>query len=48
MAEFARGLSGVADIGRRMIDRTGLAGNWDAELMFTPERLPRQPPGEEP
>jgi uncharacterized protein (TIGR03435 family) len=44
---FANGISG--QVGRMVIDRTGLAGNWDFELTFAPERpLGALPPGVEP
>lgn len=45
---FARGISNR--VGRAVIDRTGLTGNWDFELTFAPEALPGQqlPPGAEP
>jgi uncharacterized protein (TIGR03435 family) len=48
LSDFARGLSGIPDVGRTVIDRTGLTGNWDAELTFTPDRLPQRTPGQEP
>jgi uncharacterized protein (TIGR03435 family) len=48
LSEFARGLSGVPDVGRNVIDRTGLTGNWEIELTFTPDRLPQRSPGQEP
>jgi uncharacterized protein (TIGR03435 family) len=38
MSEFARGLSNFPDIGRAVIDRTGLTGNWDIDLTFRPDR----------
>jgi uncharacterized protein (TIGR03435 family) len=31
-----------------VIDRTGLTGNWDVDLTFTPDRLPQRAPGQEP
>jgi len=47
LALFANGISG--QVGRMVIDRTGLTGNWDFELNFTPDRpLGQQPPGAEP
>jgi uncharacterized protein (TIGR03435 family) len=48
LSELARGLSGSPDIGRTVIDRTGLTGNWDLELTFTPDCLPERSPGQEP
>jgi uncharacterized protein (TIGR03435 family) len=42
---FAEGLSG--QVGRVVVDQTGLAGNWDFELMFAAERPAGLPPGEE-
>jgi bla regulator protein blaR1 len=35
LSQLANGLQGLA--GRIVIDRTGLSGNWDAELTFAPE-----------
>jgi uncharacterized protein (TIGR03435 family) len=35
LSQLANGLQGLA--GRMIIDRTGLSGNWDAELTFMPE-----------
>ena len=47
LSVFANGISG--QLGRMVIDRTGLAGNWDFELTFAPERpLGALPPGVEP
>ena len=48
LSEFARGLSGAPDVGRNVIDRTGLTGNWDLELTYRPDRLPQRPAGQEP
>jgi len=42
---FATGLGG--QVGRVVVDRTGLAGNWDLELTFAPERPAWLPPVEE-
>jgi uncharacterized protein (TIGR03435 family) len=47
LSVFANGISG--QLGRMVIDRTGLTGNWDFELSFAPERpLGALPPGVEP
>ena len=47
LSVFANGISG--QLGRMVIDRTGLAGNWDFELTFAPERpLGALRPGVEP
>ncbi|HLO26614.1 MAG TPA: TIGR03435 family protein, partial [Geobacteraceae bacterium] len=35
MSFFANGIAG--QVGRVVVDRTGLAGNWDFELRFAPE-----------
>jgi uncharacterized protein (TIGR03435 family) len=48
LSEFARALSGSPDIGRGVVDRTGLTGNWDFELTYTPDRLPFRTLGQEP
>jgi uncharacterized protein (TIGR03435 family) len=48
LSAFARALSGSADIGRNVIDRTGMSGAWDFELTFTPDRPQQRPPGQEP
>lgn len=37
---FANGLAG--QVGRIVVDRTGLEGNWDFEFTFTPERVRQQ------
>ena len=42
---FANGIAG--QVGRMVVDRTGLSGNWDFELTFAPER-PLGAPGAEP
>jgi uncharacterized protein (TIGR03435 family) len=46
MTDFARALSGSAEIGRNVIDQTGLTGGWEFQLMFLPpqQRLPGQEP----
>jgi uncharacterized protein (TIGR03435 family) len=45
MSQIAEGLSGY--VGRVVADRTGLSGNYDLTLQWTPERLPNanQQPG---
>ncbi|HVQ14619.1 MAG TPA: TIGR03435 family protein [Vicinamibacterales bacterium] len=44
LAVFATNISG--QLGRTVVDRTGLTGNWDFELTFAPERpLGALPPG---
>lgn len=43
---FANGLSG--QVGRFVVDRTGLAGTWDFELTFAAEPRGLLPPGQEP
>jgi uncharacterized protein (TIGR03435 family) len=48
LSEFAQALSISPDIGRSVVDRTGLTGTWDFELTFTPDRLPQRLPGQEP
>jgi uncharacterized protein (TIGR03435 family) len=47
LSEFAQALSISPDIGRSVVDRTGLTGTWDFELTFTPDRLPQRLPGQE-
>jgi uncharacterized protein (TIGR03435 family) len=39
MAFFALGLAN--EIGRSVVDRTGLTGNWDFELTYTRDRVRR-------
>ena len=47
LSVFATNISG--QLGRTVIDRTGLTGNWDFELTFAPERpLGALPPGVDP
>ena len=38
MSQIAEGLSGY--VGRVVVDRTGLSGNYDLTLQWTPERSP--------
>lgn len=42
LAQFANGISGR--VGRQVIDRTGLSGEWSAELSFAPLPAPGAPP----
>ena len=46
MTDLARALSGSAEIGRNVIDQTGLTGAWEFQLMLVPpqQRLPGQEP----
>jgi uncharacterized protein (TIGR03435 family) len=47
LSAFANNISG--QVGRMVVDRTGLGGVWDFELTFAPERpLGPLPPGAEP
>ena len=46
MSDFARNLSGSAEIGRNVIDQTGLTGGWEFQLMFAPPR--QRAAGQEP
>jgi bla regulator protein blaR1 len=32
-------------IGRTVVDKTGLSGNYDANLTWTPDQMPQRPPG---
>jgi uncharacterized protein (TIGR03435 family) len=45
LSMFANGLGG--QVGRVVVDRTGLLGNWDFELTFAAERPVWLPPAEE-
>jgi uncharacterized protein (TIGR03435 family) len=45
LSMFQNGLAG--QVGRVVVDRTGLVGNWDFELTFAPERPVWLPPAEE-
>ena len=46
LSEFAKVLSPYEE--RTVIDRTGLTGNWDFELRFTPEEVGPPAPGQDP
>ena len=46
MTDLARALSGSAEIGRIVIDQTGLTGAWEFQLTFVPPQ--QRPPGQEP
>lgn len=43
LAQFANSLGMFT--GRVVIDRTGLAGNYDFNLTWTPDQMPQRPPG---
>jgi uncharacterized protein (TIGR03435 family) len=49
MPQFATALSMLTNtgssLGRLIVDRTGLAGNYDVDLRFTPDRIPNFGPG---
>jgi len=45
LSTFVNGLA--AQVGRFVVDRTGLTGNWDFELKFIPEQPIGLPPGAE-
>jgi uncharacterized protein (TIGR03435 family) len=47
MSDLARNLSGSAEIGRNVVDQTGLTGFWQFELLLG-ERPPQRAPGLEP
>ena len=47
MTDFARALSGSAEIGRNVIDQTGLTGVWQFELSLA-EQPQQRAPGLEP
>ena len=48
LAQFANGLSPL--VGRQVIDKTGLTGNYDVDLTWTPDQMPQgtPPPGAPP
>ena len=50
MSELAKTLSSLPYIGRVVVDQTGLTGNWQFELTYTPDvdQLPPQPGGAPP
>ena len=43
MAQIASNIAGQT--GRTVTDRTGLTGNWDVDLSYTPDRMPARAPG---
>ena len=43
LAQFANSLSMF--VGRIVVDRTGLTGNFDFNLTWTPDQMPQRPPG---
>jgi uncharacterized protein (TIGR03435 family) len=43
LAQFVATIS--QQVGRTVVDRTGLTGNFDINLTFTPDRLPQRPAG---
>ena len=43
LAQFANSLGMF--VGRVVLDRTGLAGNYDANLRWTPDQMPQRAPG---
>ena len=47
MSDLAKTLSSLPYIGRVVVDQTGLTGNWEFELTYTPDpdQLPPQPGG---
>jgi uncharacterized protein (TIGR03435 family) len=46
LSEFAKVLSPYEE--RTVVDRTGLTGNWDFELRFTPDDVGQPAPGQDP
>ena len=46
MSDLARNLSGSAEIGRNVVDQTGLTGAWEFQLTFVPPQ--QRAPGQEP
>jgi uncharacterized protein (TIGR03435 family) len=43
LSQFANSLAMFT--GRVVLDRTGLAGNYDVTLTWTPDQMPQRPPG---
>ena len=43
LIQFASAIS--QQLGRTVVDRTGLTGNFDIDITFTPDRLPQRPAG---
>jgi bla regulator protein blaR1 len=43
LAQFASSLGMF--VGRVVVDKTGLAGNYDVNLTWTPDQMPQRPPG---
>jgi uncharacterized protein (TIGR03435 family) len=43
LSQFANSLGMFT--GRIVLDRTGLAGNWDVNLTWTPDQMAQRPPG---
>jgi uncharacterized protein (TIGR03435 family) len=43
MSQIAQGLANF--LGRTVQDKTGLTGNYDASLTWTPDQMPQRPPG---
>ena len=42
MVQFANALSPM--VGRQVLDKTGLTGNYEFDLTWTPDQLPQGPP----
>ena len=43
LSQFANAMANF--LGRTVLDKTGLAGNYDANLTWTPDQMPQRPPG---
>jgi uncharacterized protein (TIGR03435 family) len=43
LAQLANSLSMF--VGRTVVDKTGLSGNFDFTLTWTPDQMPQRPPG---